>query len=95
MIISMIALQISSSSSSRMASRIQLNHKQLLQALLLVVTSILMQPMEGIRTMLPYGIPAFKPNKHSSKQHKIKAHQVSRGLQAHDDRNPDYVHYRI
>lgn len=78
MIISMTALQISSSSSSsrRMANRIQLNHKQLLQALL-VVTSILMQPMEGIRIMLPYGIPAFKPNKHSSKQHKIKAHQVS------------------
>lgn len=83
MIITMTAMQIGSSN-SHMPNRIQLNHKQLLQALL-VVTSILMQPMEGIRIMLPYGIPVFKPNKDSSKHNKIKAHQVSRGLQARDD----------
>jgi hypothetical protein len=94
MTITMTAMQITSS--SHMANRIQLNHKQLLQALL-VVTSILMQPMEAIRTMLPCGIPASKPNTGNSKQHKIKAHQVSRGLQARDIilvlyLPPDFMH---
>lgn len=79
-----------------MASRIQLNHKQLLQAVL-VVKPILMQPMEAIKIMLPCGIPASKPSKGSSKQHKIKAHQVSRGLQARDITSvfyppPDLMH---
>jgi hypothetical protein len=94
MIITMTAIQITSS--RHMANRIQPNHKQLLLAAL-VVTSILMQPMEAIKIMLPCGIPAFKPNKDSSKRHRIKAHQVSRGLQARDIAlvlylSPDLMH---
>lgn len=80
----MIDTHIRSSSSRRMANKMQSHHNPK-QAL--VKSWIPMQPMVAIRTTLRCGIQAFKPsrdNNNNNKHCKTKAHQVSRGHPARD-----------